>query len=204
MKEYDSHLYQFRNMTLLRRFCRIDKENIRQPEGFQEVATKFEEHPFPISIPDDITLQHVENFRQVYGKHYKLRDFALMLSAKVKLRSYILSFVVPQSIVRRLQSNIPKQTLARFGITGLNIAGECIYGNLTMFESPATSPQPSPRSSIEHQPLLASNFKETRIGSDSEEPAVIIPYRRVIKSIRYVPILVVHSLHLFSYSPYLD
>ena len=160
MDSYNSELCQFRNKTLLRLFCQIDTERKNPPEDFFLIVARFERD---IPVPDDITLQHVENFRQMYGKNYGLRDFALMLSAEVELNSYLVSFMAPRSIIGKLQSSIPKLILVKFGITGLNIAGKCVYGDLRI--SPPTSP-----------PLLGSSQPYHRFsvisGQNSEEITV--------------------------------
>ena len=119
---YNSHLRSFRNQTLLRLFCEIDREYIEPPEGFSKIVVKFRKN-----TPKDPTLQDVENFRNRYGKHYRLRSFALMLIALGTIGSFIFSFVVPNSILERLKVNVPIRLFKRFGVIQLEISGHCVY-----------------------------------------------------------------------------
>lgn len=160
MDFYNRELCQFRKRTLLRLFCQIDRERKDPPHDFFTIVARFEED---IPVPDDITLQYIEDFRQVYGKQYRLRDFALMLSAEVAINSYIVSFVAPQSIIGRLQNSIPKLILATFGVTGLNVAGKCVYGDLMV--SPATS-LPLSMSHNTHPIISRSSSEDTAVYQD--------------------------------------
>ena len=121
-KSYDRNLFYFRNLTLLRLFCKIDNEYVEPPEGFSKIVAKFESN-----VTEDPTLQHVENFRDMYARHHRLRDFALMLAARGETGSFIVSFVIPNSIIEILEENIPTDLLQEFGVTQLTIAGKCIY-----------------------------------------------------------------------------
>ena len=123
MVSYNEHLRQFRCCTLLRLFCQIEEQDIEPPEGFSHIVTKFSK---PIS--DKTTLQDVENFRVQLACHYKLRDFALMLKPKVKAGSFLVTYFVPNSVLERLKTDIPKKDLfEEFGITQLDINGHCVY-----------------------------------------------------------------------------
>ena len=119
---YNSHLRSFRNQTLLRLFCEIDREYIEPPEGFSKIVVKFRKN-----TPKDPTLQDVENFRKRYGKHYKLRSFTLMLIAHGTIGSFVFSFVVPDSILGRLKDNVPIRLFKSFGVIQLEISGHCVY-----------------------------------------------------------------------------
>ena len=116
MISYDIQLSLFRNCTPLKIFCQIDQEHIEPPEDFAKIEVKFKKE-----LSNEATLQHVEDFRQKYAKHYRLRNFALMLMAG-KLGSFIVSFLVPQSIVSRLQRNIPLQLFQEFCVAQVEIA----------------------------------------------------------------------------------
>ena len=123
MVSYNEYLRQFRCCTLLRLFCQIEEQDIEPPEGFSHIVTKFSK---PIS--DKTTLQDVENFRVQLACHYKLRDFALMLKPKVKAGSFLVTYFVPNSVLERLKTDIPKKDLfEEFGITQLDINGHCVY-----------------------------------------------------------------------------
>ena len=119
-ESYDTDLSGFRNLTLLRLFCEIDNEYIEPPEGFSKIVAKFESN-----VTEDPTLQHVEDFRDRYARHHRLRDFALMLAARGETGSFIVSFVIPNSIIEILEENIPTDLLQEFGVTQLTIADKC-------------------------------------------------------------------------------
>ena len=68
-------------------------------------------------------MQDVERFRMRYARHYKLRDFALMLVTKVKIGSFIVSFVIPGLYVKLLRQNIPKDILQEFSVKKFEIHG---------------------------------------------------------------------------------
>ena len=53
-------------------------------------------------ISKKTTLKDVERFRMRYARHYKLWDFALMRVTKVKICSFIVSFMIPGLYVRLL------------------------------------------------------------------------------------------------------
>ena len=158
-KLYDSKLKRFRNMTLLSRFCRLQNEFMKPPNDFSFIVIKFKEK-FP--VPDDITLQHVEEFRLTFAKCHRLRDFALMLFTEVRLNSYIVSFLVPSSVVEMLQCNVPQQVLIRFGVTGLNVAGECVFGDLVVTVPRAPS-SPTPDSGSED-----ADYEQSAVARKSE------------------------------------
>ena len=78
---------------------------------------------FKNDVSKKTTLQDVERFRMRYARHYKLRNFALMLVTKVKIGSFIVSFVKPGLYVRLLGQNVPKDILQEFSVTKLEIQG---------------------------------------------------------------------------------
>ena len=125
MKEvelYDTQLFYFRNLTLLRLFCEVDSEYIKPPEGFTEIVVKFESH-----VTEDPTLQHVEDFREKYARHHQLRDFALMLVDKGEIGSFIVSFTAPNCILQQLVESIPTDIFKEFGVIQLKTAEYCIF-----------------------------------------------------------------------------
>lgn len=124
MESYDKNLYRFRNFTLLSLFCATDKdtEHNLPSKGFSDIVAKFE-------VTHDTTLQHVEEFRVKYAKHFKLRKFAFILSKKMMLASFIVSFSVPNSVTDRLRSDVPIDLLKEFGITQFEVAGTIVYNN---------------------------------------------------------------------------
>ena len=122
MEAYKSHLRQFRMKTPLRLFCLVRKrKRVRLSPGFQEVVAEFswpKEH--------EITLEEVEQFRQEFASNFNLRDFAMML-VEVRPGSFIITWVVPQSIVEEMKKYVPKIILRKFFVAKLVIAGSCIY-----------------------------------------------------------------------------
>ena len=122
MEAYKNDLQQFRKETPLILFCRTQKRHVTPPADFQEVVAKFE---WPQNH-DDVTLEVVEQFRQKYACHYKLRDYAMML-AEVRPNCFIITWYIPQSIVERLRAKIPRAILKKYDVTKLEIAGSCVY-----------------------------------------------------------------------------
>ena len=121
MKLYDKDLETFRNRTPLQLFCQTERQYIEPPEELVRVVVKFGN-----TIPGSPTLQHVESFRQIYARHHKLRDFALILYA-LKVGSVIMLVAVPSSVRERLRNEVPNEILTKFGIVQLDIDGECVY-----------------------------------------------------------------------------
>ena len=123
MVTYNSGLAVFRSQTLLELFCKIDSQYIEPPEEFSTIKARFHKQNVPKGPP---TLQDVEEFRRRYTRHYKLREFALMLAA-CETGSFLVSFVVPNSILELLKRDVPTAILEEFGITQLEVAGYCVF-----------------------------------------------------------------------------
>ena len=119
MEPYKLDLQRFREKTPLDLFCQSQKRRRRKPsEEFQEVVAEFD-------WPHQVTLEVVEQFRQEYAYHYNLRECAMML-ANVRLGSFIVTWFIPESIVKKLKENIPIQIMKKYSVTSLEIAGEKI------------------------------------------------------------------------------
>ena len=129
MESYMTRLQEFRTQTPLELFCRVDKERIKPPEGFRAVVATFKQVKSKKFKSNTITLQDIEEFRLEYGKHYQLRDLALMLLPEVQRNCFIVTFLVPVSVVELLHSNIPKVLFASFGVTKLEVSGNCIFND---------------------------------------------------------------------------
>ena len=71
-------------------------------------------------------LEDVEKFRKAYAGHYNLRDFCMMLD-KVRPGSIIATWLIPESVVEKLKTNLPLAILKVFFVTRLEIAGHCVY-----------------------------------------------------------------------------
>ena len=146
MVTYNTDLSQFRSQTLVKLFAQTNQQEIQLPEKFSSmILARFEE-----GVPEDMTLQHVEDFRMKYSKHHKLCDFAIVLIPNVKAAPFSVSFCVQKAVAKRLKHNIPTNLLKEFGITGFEIAGTPVYGDADVNASlssecslSSTSPQPS-------------------------------------------------------------
>ena len=120
MKVYKSDLQQFRMKTPLTLFCLAQRrKRVRPPGEFQEMVAEFD-------WPENVTLEDVEQFRQEYASHYKLRDCAMMI-AQVRSCCFIITWFIPQSVVEKLKTNIPRVILKQHSVTRLEIAGVCVY-----------------------------------------------------------------------------
>ena len=120
LEVYKSDLQQFRMKTPLTLFCLAQKRKRMKPPGeFREMVAEFD-------WPDDVTLEDVEQFRQEYASHYNLRQCAMMV-AQVRLGSFIITWFIPQSVVEKLKTKVPRFILKKYSVTRLEIAGVCVY-----------------------------------------------------------------------------
>ena len=123
IKSYKGALNNFRAKMSLKLFCLIEVKYIAPTEEFCNLVVNFKVH-----LSRDTTLQDVEDFRRRYASHYSLYDFTLRLNS-ILPGSFIVSFLVPQSIVEILRVNIPEEMLKAFCVTQLEIAGSCVYSD---------------------------------------------------------------------------
>ncbi|CAI8034551.1 hypothetical protein GBAR_LOCUS19445 [Geodia barretti] len=120
MEGYKSELMQFRMKTPLVLFCqKQERKRIRLSPEYEGVVAKFD-------MKDNITLENVEQFRLAYSSHYKLQDFAMMITA-VRPGSFVVTWQVPSCIVEKLKTNAPKSILKKWFVKKLTIAGTCFY-----------------------------------------------------------------------------
>ena len=120
MEAYKLTLQQFRMKTPLTLFCRTQKrKRIKLSPEFQEMVAEFD-------WPDDVTLEDVEQFRQEYASHYNLREFAMII-AHVRPGSFIITWFIPQSVVEKLKTKVPRAFLKQNSVTRLEIARVCVY-----------------------------------------------------------------------------
>ena len=89
IEAYDTKLMAFRIKTPLDLFSQVENEYKKTQQDFCEVVMHF------IIMSKKTTLQDVERFRKRCARHCKLRDFAPMLVTKVKIGSFIVSFMIP-------------------------------------------------------------------------------------------------------------
>ena len=123
MKTYREDLQQFRKKTPLKLFCQsLKRKHIKPPPDFHEVVVEFD-------WPDDVTLEVVEEFRQEYAYQYSLHKCAMMLAVVLPHDSFIITWFIPTSIVKKLKERVPNVNaiLNNYSVTKLEIAGECVY-----------------------------------------------------------------------------
>ena len=120
IKSYKSDLKQFRMTTPLCLFCETQrKKKIKLSPEFKEMVAEFD-------LPNDATLEVVEQFRQEYASHYNVHEFAMMV-ADVCSGSFIITWFIPQSVAEKLKGKVPIQILRKFSVTTLTVAGVCVY-----------------------------------------------------------------------------
>ena len=121
MGTYKSDLKTFRETTPLALFCKSQtKKRTEKRPDFQEVVATFD------WSAKEVTLEYVEKFRKKCADHYNLREFALMLE-EVRPGSFIITWLVAETIVPKLKQNIPTELFQEFFITEVTIAGDSVY-----------------------------------------------------------------------------
>ena len=120
MEEYKIDLHRFRRATPLKLFCQAQRRRRRRPPAeFREMVAEFE-------WPDTVSLEVVEDFRQEYESHYSLRECAMML-VSMSIGSFVITWIVPESIVESLKTKLPEKLFKRHSVTKLQIAGDLVY-----------------------------------------------------------------------------
>ena len=120
MEKYKEDLQKFREKTPLTLYCKTQtKRYIKLSSEFREVVGYF-------NWPNDVTLEVVEQFRQEYACHYKLRECAMMV-AEIRPCSFIVTWYVPESVAEKLKTRIPKEILQKCSATKLVVDGSCVY-----------------------------------------------------------------------------
>ena len=120
MEVYKQDLQRFRQKTPLALFCRSQKRRRRKPsEEFKKVVAEFD-------WPHEVMLEVVEQFRQKYAYHYNLRECAMML-AEICPGSFIVTWFIPESIVKKLKSDVPNHILKEYSVMKLEIAGVPVF-----------------------------------------------------------------------------
>ena len=117
---YKSDLQQFRMKTPLNIFCRTQRRKRRRPqEDFEMMVVKFD-------WPENVTLEDVEQFRRDYASEYNLHECAMMI-AQIIPGSHIITWFIPESVVEKLKTKVPREILKKYSVTKLEIAGACVY-----------------------------------------------------------------------------
>ena len=182
MNKYNKTLKTFRVTTPLTLFCEIHRKRFEPTDGFCKMVKKYKSE-----LSKDKTLQDVEEFRQKYAGHHQLYEFALQLYSIVP-GSFIVTFLVPESVVDILKENVPENMLKRFGIARLEIAGCCVYSDSTKTVASSitlphsTSPIAIPISSSAtvfspRRPILLSGSREPQSALQSMSMMVYGIYR---------------------------
>ena len=124
MTIYQSELQQFRMKTPLNLFHQTQrKKKVKLSPEFKEMVAEFK-------LPNEVSLEVLEQFRQEYASHYKLHEFAMMV-ADVRSGSFIITWFIPESVAEKLKGKVPVQILKKYSITTLTIAGVCVYCDKT-------------------------------------------------------------------------
>ena len=118
MDSYKVKLQEFRVQTPLYLFSKLANEVVIPPQDFSKMSVYFKRD---IKFSKTTTLEDVEQLRVRYVKHYQLRDFALMLAPEIKIGSFIVYFIIPNSIIEMLKNNVPQGILQEFSITRLEL-----------------------------------------------------------------------------------
>jgi hypothetical protein len=119
MECYKEDLQAFRQRTPMTLFCQTQKKRyVEPPSKFQEFVARFE-------WPEDVTLDVVEQFRQEYTCHYNLRECAMML-AEIRPGSFVITWFIPECIVEKLKTKLPRELFKEYAITELKIAGDSV------------------------------------------------------------------------------
>ncbi|CAI8028766.1 TNF receptor-associated factor 4 [Geodia barretti] len=171
MEAYKLDLQRFRQKTPLALFCQCQKKRRRKPsEEFKEMVAEFD-------WPHEVTLEVVEQFRQEYAYHYKLRDCA-MIVAEIRPGSFIITWFIPESIVKKLREDIPHHILKKYTVVSLQIAGVKVYPP-PQKSAAVSSPGPGPSAggaaaSVEKSPPQ-SKTEESRLSPEEDYPFVEKP-----------------------------
>ncbi|CAI7992367.1 hypothetical protein GBAR_LOCUS971 [Geodia barretti] len=121
MESYKSELRQFRQATPLALFAQAHtRRHVDPPPHFRSLVIEF------FGWPENATLQDVEVFRKIYASRYNLHECAMML-AHVRSGSFIITWFIPESVVKKLSAKVPRVILKKFSATKLAIAGTCVY-----------------------------------------------------------------------------
>ena len=124
MTTYQSELQQFRMNTPLNLFHQTQKKKkMKLSPEFKEMVAEFK-------LPNDVSLEVLEQFREEYASHYKLHEFAMMV-ADVRSGSFIITWIIPESIAEKLKGMVPVQILRKYSVTTLTVAGVCVYCDKT-------------------------------------------------------------------------
>ena len=120
MKAYKIDLKRFRRATPLKLFCQAQrKQRVEPPAEFREMVAEF-------NWPESVTLEVAEDFRREYASHYSLRECAMML-VSLSIGSFVITWIVPESIVESLKTKLPEKLFKRHNVTKLQIAGDLVY-----------------------------------------------------------------------------
>ncbi|CAI8017368.1 Protein TANC2 [Geodia barretti] len=171
MEAYKLDLQRFRQKTPLALFCQCQKRRRRKPsKDFKEVVAEFD-------WPHEVTLEVVEQFRQEFAYHYKLRDCAMLL-AKVLPGSFIITWFIPESIVKKLREDIPHLILKKYTVVSLQIAGVKVYPppqKSAAVSPPGPGPSAAGAAASDEKSLLKPKAKKPRLSPEEDYPFVEKP-----------------------------
>ena len=120
METYKLSLQQFRIKTPLKLFCQSQRRRHVEPlPNFQKLVAKFK-------WPVNMSLEHVEQFRQEYASRYNLHECAMMV-ANFHFGSIVIIWFIPELIVETLRRNVPEDLLINYGVTTLIVAETSVF-----------------------------------------------------------------------------
>ena len=181
MNVYNNCLKHFRIQTLLNLFCQIEVKYIEPTEEFCNIVVRFK-------VSMVTTLQDVEDFRRRYASHYNLHDFTIRLNSVLE-GSFIVSFLVPESIIGILKVNISEDMLREFGVTQLDIAGSCVYSDSI---TPVAS---SAAVSHSTSPIAIPISSSATVPSQSTTDSHVLNLHSVVKSSPHSMSMIVYGMH---------
>ena len=117
VEAYKENLQFFKEQTLLKAFCQMEKKRPRPPY-FSEIVAEFQ-------WPNDVTLQRVEEFRKDFVQYYKLHDYCMIL-AFIQLMesssSFRVTWFIPDLVIDVVKADMPEELIETHLITRVQIA----------------------------------------------------------------------------------
>ena len=120
LEAYKKDLQRFRERTPLATFGQAQKRRrTKSPAEFREVVAEFK-----FEGRGEVPLQVLEQFKQEYASQYGLRESAMKLSF---IEQCTVTWFIPESVVDKLKTKVPRPFLKHNSVLKLNIAGVSVY-----------------------------------------------------------------------------
>ena len=125
LQTYGSHVKTFMQETTMVEFCETESIKRVCPPEYSEIVAE-------LKWPDTATLEKTEHFRADYLEHYHLNNFAMILGFIQLIESshghyFKVTWFVAASVARTTAVTVPDTLMARYSITRLEIAGNCLF-----------------------------------------------------------------------------